>query len=141
MNQRGRKSAAEQSTLAAIVDRRPTPPGDLNEAQARTWREVVGTRPADWFRPDSYPLLASYCRHVWQAAEIDRLIATRFDPDCAGEQRGELPGLLQARERESRIMLALARAMRITQQAQYRPETAARKHTAGDDRPRPWEQP
>jgi hypothetical protein len=125
MKSRGRKSAAELSTLAAIVDRRPAPPGDLNDAQAKTWRAVVGTRPTGWFGPDTYPLLAAYCRHVWHAEQIDRLIASRFEDDCDPEKRGELPELLKARERESRVMLALARSMRITQQATYHPEKGA----------------
>lgn len=126
MKQRGRKSADAIATLTQIADLRPPPPSDLPEPAQKLWREIVGTRPSDWFRPDTFPLLASYCRHCWHAAEIDRLIEKAF-AEFEGEERNAIPLLLKARERESRAMLALARSMRITQQAQYEPRTAARQ--------------
>lgn len=134
--QRGRKSAAEQSIVTPIAARRPAPPEDLNDFQRQIWRDVVEIRPADWFRKDTYPLLRSYCKHAWQANEIDKLLADRFDSEDE-ELQAEIPELLKARERESRAMMALARSMRITQQSQYDPKTAARHKEAPGKKP--WE--
>jgi phage terminase small subunit len=136
MKQRGRQSQEAQTTLTAIIDRRPEPPEGLNDFQQAVWRRVVATRPSDWFRPDTRDLLVSYCRHVWHAARIDELLEARFETD-EPQKRGEIPEMLKARERESRVMLALARSMRITQQSQYDPKTAKRrKEPLGTP---PWE--
>ncbi len=135
MKQRGRKSVEATVAVVQITDLRPSPPEDLPEPAKKLWREVVGTRPSDWFRPDTHPLLAAYCRHVWHAAEIDRLIEKAF-AEFEGEDRAAIPLLLKARERESRAMLALARSMRITQQSQYEPRTAARQ--AAPSTRKPW---
>lgn len=135
MKQRGRKSAAEAS-VTQLGERRPAPPEDLNDFQKQLWRDVVDTRPADWFRKDTYPLLRGYTKHAWQADEIDKLLSERFDSEDP-EERAEIEDLLKARERESRAMMALARSMRITQQSNYDPKTAARAKEAPSKRP--WE--
>lgn len=135
MAQRGRKSAAaEEATVTPIAGRKPSPPEDLNDFQKQLWRDIVETKPADWFRKDTYPLLRSYCKHAWQASEIDAMLEELFASEGG---RDGIPELLKARERESRAMMALARSMRITQQSQYDPKTAHRHK--GPTSKMPWE--
>src|ERR1043165_4967430 len=43
---------------------RPEPLSHLTDDEASIWREVVATKPADWFMRDSQPVLAAYCQAV-----------------------------------------------------------------------------
>jgi hypothetical protein len=76
MAQRGRKSAASLAVVAPIPGARRPPPPELTPEQAEVWRQVVASRPADWFDDGSASILAAHCRHVvaaqMLAAEIDR---------------------------------------------------------------------
>jgi hypothetical protein len=51
----------------------------MPEAQAAVWRQTVDGLEADWFRPETLPLLQQYCRHVVAsnilAARIDELLS------------------------------------------------------------------
>ena len=141
MKQRGRKSQAQLSTTAPVQEiPRVPPPAELSEYEAHVWSSVVNTKPADWFQSDTLPLLLSYCKHISQTQTIDREIS-EFEPEWLktddGLKRYKL--LTDMRDRESRAMTALARAMRLSQQARVEPKTAGRavaKHSTGR---RPWE--
>src|SRR5690349_15437450 len=122
MAQRGRKSAASLSlgVVTGLPGQRPQPPDELTDEQADLWRAVVTTKPADWFQPDTHPLLSQYVRHVTAA----RVLATQIDgmdPACLADQEHlqRYEKLLAMRERESRAINALARGMRLTQQSRY----------------------
>jgi len=147
----GRKSAAELSVkISALSVQRPKPPAELSPGESKTWSAVTATKPADWWRPDTYPLLISYCKHVENAKHVDHLIET-FNFDGIKNDFDLWPcldKLLKARDRESRALVNLARAMRLSQQAMILPRPAGRQ-TAGtavnvrlphEIRP-PWEDP
>lgn len=140
MKQRGRKSLSPISVVAGVseIPRLPPPP-ELSEFEAHVWTATVNTKPADWFQADTLPLLLSYCKHVSQSYTIDAEIA-QFDPawlrDESGLKRYQV--LTHMRERESRAMTALARSMRLTQQARWdhqKSNTLAKKAVTK----RPWE--
>lgn len=57
---RGPKSAADLSVVTTM-GARIQPPEHLSDDQRVIWREIVGSLPADWFRPGDVPLLAAYC--------------------------------------------------------------------------------
>jgi hypothetical protein len=100
----------------------------------------VATKPADWFSADTYPLLASYCRHVQTLAHISRRIdAIEIDEASDGESARKYDELLKLREREVRTMNALARSMRLTQQSRYKSETAATAADRVGTGKKPWE--
>ncbi len=64
MGARGRKSAAELSTISSgglEIHRRPDPPEHLGEDAVKVWRAVVNSLPADWFSPGTQPLLEAFC--------------------------------------------------------------------------------
>lgn len=131
MAKRGRKSTAELS-VAPIGDRicRPAPPDDLTADQKAEWRAVVDAMPPDWFGRESHSLLTAYCRHVTRARMFSGKIDS-IEPDEIGKITGmsveSFDRLARAAERETRAMLAIARSLRITHQAQADPKTAATK--------------
>ena len=141
MQQRGRKSAGGL-TAAVNVEQIPraAPPGDLSDYEAAIWSAVINTKPADWFQADTLPLLLSYCKHVSTAATIDRELA-EFDPKWLRDDDGlkRYKTLTDMRERESRAQTALARSMRLTQQAQYNAPTAATTANKSKQTAKPWQ--
>ena len=138
MKQRGRKSASELGTLTQIAIRRPAPPADLTEAEATLWRTITETKPSDWFRPDTFELLAAYCRHAATHRVLDGQIA-EFRPAWLTTADGLVAygRLLGLRNAEVRVMLALATAMRITQQSVIRADAAGAR-TANAVTAQPW---
>jgi hypothetical protein len=122
---RGRKSGASLQTVSIdCKPTRPAAPDELTQKQAKVWKSVVKSMPADWFGRETHALLIQYCRHVVTAQEVDRLI----NEHAAGEldiQRYNK--LLIMRARESGALTALARTMRLTQQSRIDPKTAGRR--------------
>lgn len=123
MGVRGRKSSASLALVSnANVElvSRPSPPRDLTVEQATVWREIVDSLAADWFRPESYPVLAQYCRHVIASRRIAEMVnaaetAETFDAD-AYEQA------LRMQDRESKAIVTLAAKMRLVQISSMRQE-------------------
>jgi len=76
----------------------------------------MATKPADWWRPDTYPLLISYCKHVANAKRIDWLLAGFSNDQLKNEDidwiewLACLDKMLRARDRESRALVNLARS-------------------------------
>ena len=142
MKQRGRKSTGAVLSAAGNVQQIPraAPPAELSEFEAHVWASVVNTKPADWFQADTLPLLLSYCKHVSHAATLDREIA-EFDPQWLRDEDGlkRYKTLTDMRERESRAQTALARSMRLTQQAQYNAPTAATQNGKVKGGNKPWQ--
>jgi hypothetical protein len=128
MRQRGRKSSAETSTL--IVDTsRQTPPAELTDAQAQVWRDVVGSLPGNWLTRAAHPILIAYCRHACRSRLLEIQIA-QFELEWTRTEGGleRLDKLLAASERETRAMMACARALRLTPQSPDAPEDCGAGH-------------
>jgi len=143
MSKRGRKSGAELTTAADFqaAQDRPPPPEGMTALERLVWNRVSGAMPAGWFRREHLDMLKSYCQHAARSDLFNRM-ASAFEAGDVGEkiELADLDRISKMAERESRAALALARSMRITHQAQIRPETAATKrdNPASDER-RPWE--
>ena len=126
MRKRGRKSAAELSIVAVNVDGyRPDPPVDLRDAEVQIWRNIVASVPGGWFNWSNEPLLVAYCRHISTSDRLATLLE-KIVPSQDSDVLKRWDKLLSMRERESKAALSLARAMRLTQQAQMHPRTASR---------------
>lgn len=141
MGSRGRESAADLAIVPVAPRlRRPPPPDDLTKEQAAEWRAVVGRMPAGWFEREHFAILADYCRHVTRsrflAAGLERC---KLDDLMDSDGLDHFNKMAAAAERETRAMLACARSLRITHQAQIRPETAARRAQRARSGPAPWE--
>ena len=141
MQQRGRKGKGIISTAAQVLEiPRLPPPAELSEFEAHCWTSVVNTKPADWFRADTLPILLSYCKHISCAYTLDKEIA-EFDPAWLRDDDGLLryKRLTDMRDRESRALTALARSMRLTQQSQIHHNTAASQSKKTKVGGKPWE--
>jgi hypothetical protein len=146
----GRKSAAEMSVKISVLQvERPDPPEELSDNEKETWKSVTATKPSDWWRKDTHPLLVAYCKHIEGARHIDRLLASFRKQEQPEEVTFTdylacLDKLLRARDRESRCLISLARSMRISQQSIILPRGAGRQ-TANMETARlphetpPWE--
>lgn len=129
MGTRGRKSAAELTTIA-IGPRigRPSPPAELTKEQAEEWKAIVGRMPADWFTREHHAILAAYCRHVSRYRQLSKTLdRCPSDKLTEADSLNVYDKLSKAAEREGRAMLACARSLRITHQSQYDAGKAARK--------------
>jgi len=136
MKLRGRDSAAALAIVPkhGVLDRieRPRAPIFLTEAQAEEWHAVVDAVAADWFGRESHPLLLQYVRHAVAsnriAVEIENVLAA---PVFDGEA---YDALLKMQLRESRALIALATALRLSQQSAYDKTKKRQPH-----RKLPWE--
>lgn len=111
----------------------PLPPARMPAAEAALWREVVESKPADWFGPDNLPLLVEYIRATVTSDSLARKIEAAMEGSP-----GALKLLLDMRDKEARRASILATKLRLTQQSKYGPRSAftADKRAKG---PRPWQ--
>ena len=127
-------SSASLSVVPVVAMTRMAPPRGLSDDESRLWREVVDSKPVEWFQPDSAPLLTEYVRAVVMSGQLD----TQVKAALVGSETGELKALLDMRDKESKRVVSIATKLRLTQQSRYTPQAAAtaNKKAAGG---RPWE--
>jgi hypothetical protein len=77
---------AELSVVSFGV-RRPSPPDELTEEQAKEWRSIVERMPSDWFKREQFALLVAYCRHVCRARFLAKQIEA-FKPEWLKAETG-----------------------------------------------------
>ena len=125
MKQRGRKSAAKLSIVPAKVDERPTAPESLLPEEREFWTAIVNARPVDFFDDASIPLLKEYCRLTSQVELMTEAIED-FEPEWLLTEDGvkRYKMLAGIRDQGQGRMIALARSMRLTQQARYVPDAS-----------------
>ena len=128
MAKRGRPSAASLAVVPTVSSDRLSPPEGLTADEVDLFVETVGRLPGDYFPPEASEQLAAYCRHAVAARDLSRLCA-EFSPQWLKVEGGleRYERLLKMRERESRAMLATARALRLTNQSRQDPKTAGRR--------------
>lgn len=129
-----RKSAASLSVVPRTPAAERSEPGDLSPAELGLWREVVASKPAEWFGPDSAPILKEYVR---AAVMCDRLVGVVEQALVDGDPT-EIKSALDMRDKESKRAVSLATKLRLTQQSRYTPDKAATadRKAAGK---RPWQ--
>ncbi len=138
VQKRGRKSGEDIATEmqpVAVVDR-PAPILNLTPEESDVWAETVDAMPADWFRPETFPLLAQWCRHTVTARRVAQLVdnaMAREDLD-----QGELKELLGMQAKETAALKALAASMRLSQQASYNAQSAGTAKKGRATVKRPW---
>jgi hypothetical protein len=104
------------------------------------WRDVVGSLPAIWFKRATYPILIAYCRHACHARLLEMQVA-QFEPEWTQVKGGleRLDQLFTLCERETPVMIACARSLRLTPHAQMYPRTAGRAIDNLPSGSRPWD--
>ena len=130
-----RQSAESLSIATVSIPIRPDPPKDLTEAQSNIWRDIVATKPPDWFEADSQPVLAAYCRavdfHSKISMELDKYLNENEDIIPAKQ-------LYDLQEKNARLMKNLAAGLRLTPQSRYTPKAAATANKKAGGAAKPW---
>lgn len=136
-----RKSTAAKAVAPVVTlpKKIPEPPKHLTADQGQIWRLVMAAPAGDMVTPDSYPVLAEYCRLVVQsnqvAAELDE-----FDPDWATDDEGlrRWETLLKMHDRIVGRIVSVATKLRITPQTRTQQATAGTISRKGGGR-KPWQ--
>lgn len=140
MTKRGRTSAAELSTVVEgqiSAVQRPNAPLDLTPDEAVAWVDTVNAMPADWFPPETWPLLRQWCRHHVTSARVAQMIdaaSSREEIDVK-----EMRELLAMQAKETAAIKALAASMRLSQQASYSARGAGGEKSRRTPIKRPWQ--
>jgi hypothetical protein len=122
-----RKSAAALSIVKPVTfTPRPKPLAELTDEQQQVWRDITESMPSDWFPRCCYPLLAQLCRHICEA----RFIAGKLKKGAPNKTLADYDKWLSMQDRESKIINALSRSLRLTNQSRYAPSTAESKRKA-----------
>ena len=130
-----RKSAASLSVARpADIGGAPSPPADLGDAERAMWREIVDSKPSDWFGPDSLPVLKEYVRAAVTCDQLARIVGQAMD----GDDGLKLKSALDMRDKEARRAASLATKLRLTQQSRYGARSADRADRRASG-PRPWQ--
>jgi hypothetical protein len=115
-----RRSAASLSVIPLAREIRTIPPPNrLSPAQSEIFRAIVGSKPAGYFQPGDLPAIEALAQHLERRQRIEAALS-EVQPTAP-----EFDGLARATDRETRVSLALMRALRLTPQARYRPENDA----------------
>ena len=127
-----RESAASLAVLPVQALVRVEAPACLEEAERRLFVDVVNSKPAEWFGPDSVPVLVEYVRAVGMCDLLDCQVKAAI---AEGDAK-VIKEAMQLRDMESKRMLQIATKLRLTQQSRYTPQAAATANKqAGTARP------
>ena len=140
MKQKGRKSVASLAVVSAIGTSRPSPPGELNDAEKALWSRVTATKTVDFFDDGIVPLLVEYCR-LKTSIDLVSVEIEIFDPDWLKVTNGakHYKMLTDIRDKAQGRMIALARSMRLTNQSRFQPSTAGTRSSASKNNDRLWQ--
>lgn len=141
-----RESAASLSVLPVTALARIYAPEGLEPSELVLFNAVVDSKPAEWFGPDSAPLLVEYVR----AQSLCDLLDGKIKASIAGGEEGEDPiplelvgkvieHFMRLRDMESKRLLSIATKLRLTQQSRYSPSVAnTANNKGGTGVAKPW---
>lgn len=141
MEQPGRKSAEALVNLSLVSVRRPEPPENLNAKQAALWRNIVATKPPDWFLADTLPLLEAYVIAIGLAgalqAELDKFGQT---PLGNAKNFARFRRLVSMHQQQVKMLTTLATKLRITQQSRFdKNKAASQARNGAPSKALPWQ--
>lgn len=137
-----RKSAEALSVITHLPGQRAEVPARMTGEAAEIWREIVASKPHDWFTADTRYLLEAYCHAVVSHRLISIGVAA-YTKEMMADAKGvaTYDALTRMQERQARVMASIATKLRLTQQSRYTPQAAATaSKKAGSGGARPWEQ-
>ena len=116
-----------------IPGTQPEPVEELSAEERVEWRKFTARLPADWFPPETWPVLAQLCRHIvqarWFGYTLQEVRALPLDPND-GEQLDRLERLIRMHDREGKAVVALMVKLRLTSQQRIADDGAARRARA-----------
>ena len=137
------KEAANLVSIEGGLGKRPDPPPEFSEAQAKIWKDTVASEAATFFDTAALrALLVDYCRHQATASELSQQIdkydlSKLLDDDDAKL----LDRITKMRDRETKAAGDKATKLRLTNQSRYTPKAAATaSKNSGAALKKPWEQ-
>jgi len=129
----GRRSAASLVIAPLAPWTRLEPPESVTGDAADLWRSVVATKPADWFQPDTAPLLEAYCNTVVEYRRASRALEATSPADI-----GTYRVMVEIATKLAKACSSLATKMRLTPQARYTPGAAATASKKAAVAAKPW---
>jgi hypothetical protein len=124
VKQRGRQSANRLLTTVTGIPTRPEPPERLTGRQKVIWREAVMSKAPGWWDSGNLPLLASYVCAVEELERVN-LALSQLSSDAREALPRRYNSLIANSATLTKTVLALSRAQRLNQSAQYHPRTAS----------------
>jgi hypothetical protein len=135
--QRGRKGTKLNIVPLNIPgqQQRPEPPKEFSPSEVVIWNQTVGGMRPDWFGPETLPLLRAYCT-ITAAAQhaAQQLRKTRAKPESAAYMN-----LAALHRGQSKAMISIATKLRITPQANRKPDHWEPRDATFVGNPRPWD--
>lgn len=131
---RGRKTSGPRVVDAGFQER-PAPPGHLSSEAKEVWETVIKLHPANWLKEEQFPILEHYCVHTVEARFLAEKIADLKAEKNPEDFEARYNRLLMMQERETRASTAMARTLRITNQARYVPHGSEARTNPSNE---PW---
>lgn len=102
-----------------IPGTQPEPLEELSAEERVEWHKFTNRMPADWFPPETWPMLAQLCRHICQSRWVGQCLqevrAGLLDPHKDDDLK-RLMSLQSLHDREGRAITALMVRLRLTSQ-------------------------
>ena len=133
MDTPGRRSTASLAIAAVQSWTRLEPPESVSEAAAVVWREVVATKPAEWFQADTAPVLEAYCNTIVEYRRVADALAETGPSDLKTYRP-----LVEMAEKLGRAITSMATKMRLTPQSRYTPISAGTAAKKAAVAAKPW---
>ena len=129
----GRRSAASLTVATITPWTRLAPPDSITEDAAALWREIVASKPAEWFQVDTAPLLEAFCTLTVEYRRAARALAATSTEDTHTYRL-----MVDVTTKLAKDAASLATKMRLTPQSRYTPQSAATAHKKAATAAKPW---
>jgi hypothetical protein len=121
------------------------PPAELSADERDEWNKFVRRLPADWFPPETWPILAQLCRHIcqarWFGESLQEVRAGLLDPKDE-DAIDHIERLIRCHDREGKAIVSLMVKLRLTSQQRIEDDGVAerRRQRAAEMQPDlpPW---
>jgi hypothetical protein len=136
-----RSMEAMAVVTAPVVAVFPAPPAGLNPRQQEIFRDIVHSRPADYFDPCGLLMLGALARHAEAVERVSHEIDVELESEMPSDDRLVL--LARMRSTESSAMSGLGTRLRLTNQSRISPTAgrSAAEKGARQQEPKPWDPP
>ena len=121
MGQRGRKSSKVLTVIGPHglePVERPKPHPSLPEEAAEEWRLAVNAMSADYFRPETLPLLERRCLHIVWGRHLAQMV-NEEEKKTDGFDEERYNRLIRSATNQTYVLGVLDSKLRLTQESVY----------------------